>query len=852
MPLLHEFFNNSLVRKQLEKLPVTPNLLQNLRSGYGNRLYQLEAFKRFIFTWEESFDEKPPRPFHVLYNMATGSGKTLIMAGLVLYLYEQGYRNFLFFVHSNNIIKKTKDNFLNPSSSKYLFADKIVINNRLTCIKEVQSFEESEQDNINIKFTTTSQLHIDLLNPKENKITFEDLKQHKIVLIADESHHLNAMTKSQGKLYGSWEETVMQVHGLNLENLLIEFTATIDYDSREILKKYQSKVLFRYDLAQFRADKYSKEVSLLRSHFDEQERILQALILNLYREELAAKYYINLKPVILFKAKKTIEESERNKENFHNLINRLSEIEIEHLKKNSAVAIIQKAFTFFESMGISHFSIANRLKANFRAENCISANNDSEAELNQIKLNTLEDRNNPIRAVFAVHKLNEGWDVLNLFDIVRLYEGQNTGGSSKTIGATTMAEAQLIGRGARYFPFEINPSDDKFKRKYDNDPGNELKVLEELYYHTKEDSRYISELKKALIESGIYEDEDKLVTRQLTLKEDFKRTEFFQRGRVILNERIPANYSNVWSLSDLGVAKKNVTFSVSSGAGKLTHVFSNEAEVTATEEKTLELPLVKIPRHIVHHALNSAPFFAFNSIRKYFPNLESTSEFIASENYLGKLVINFKLPVERKSPLTNHEMMMGVLRLLKELQDNITSNTTDYTASEFKYKYVHEVFKDKPVRINPDDERFNGQEFLSNESWYVYNNNYGTSEEKAFVNMFAQRVERLQYKFVNIYLVRNERELKIYNEKGDAFEPDFLLFCKQKDGDQITFQVFIEPKGSHLISNDVWKQEFLNKVRDQNLIMQIDTDKYLITGLPFYNEENENEFKAALESTLKI
>ena len=30
-------------------------------------------------------------------------------------------------------------------------------------------------------------------------------------------------------------------------------------------------------------------------------------------------------------------------------------------------------------------------------------------------------------------------------------------------------------------------------------------MLEELYYHTKEDSRYISELKKALVDSGIYE-----------------------------------------------------------------------------------------------------------------------------------------------------------------------------------------------------------------------------------------------------------------------------------------------------------------------------------------------------------
>ncbi|MDA0062985.1 DEAD/DEAH box helicase family protein [Brachyspira hyodysenteriae] len=31
-----------------------------------------------------------------MFNMATGSGKTLIMASLILYLYEKGYRNFLF------------------------------------------------------------------------------------------------------------------------------------------------------------------------------------------------------------------------------------------------------------------------------------------------------------------------------------------------------------------------------------------------------------------------------------------------------------------------------------------------------------------------------------------------------------------------------------------------------------------------------------------------------------------------------------------------------------------------------------------------------------------------------------
>ncbi len=62
--------------------------------------------------------------------MATGSGKTVIMAGLILYLYTKGYRNFIFFVDSTSIIEKTKHNFINSSSEKYLFNSSIMINNK--------------------------------------------------------------------------------------------------------------------------------------------------------------------------------------------------------------------------------------------------------------------------------------------------------------------------------------------------------------------------------------------------------------------------------------------------------------------------------------------------------------------------------------------------------------------------------------------------------------------------------------------------------------------------------------------------------------------------------------------------
>ena len=853
MSFLYNTFDNPFAKKALAQVNLPNYVSDNLKPGYGERPYQIESFKRFIYLHNEDFDGRPKRPYHLLYNMATGSGKTLVMAGLILYLYEKGYRNFLFFVNSNNIIKKTKDNFLNPQASKYLFNNKIVVDGKEVYIKETDTFESADDRNINIKFTTIQQLHIDLNNTKENSVTYEDFKDKKMVLIADEAHHLSSATKSNGGLFGSWEGTVLEVLNQNFENILLEFTATLDYDSAEITKKYQDKVIFKYDLAQFRIDKYSKEINLVRSLYDEKERIMQALILNLYRQELATAHNINLKPVILFKAKKTIKESEQNKANFHNLIDTLATADIDQIRNTATVPVVQKAFLFFDTRKISSSEIAKRIKSNFRFENCISANNDEEAEQNQIHLNTLEDENNPIRAVFAVQKLNEGWDVLNLFDIVRLYEGQNTGGTNTTVGATTLSEAQLIGRGARYFPFALEEGQDKFTRKYDDDTTNDLKILEELYYHTKEDSRYISELKKALVLSGIYEDEDDLVTKQLVLKLGFKETEFYKTGQVIFNRRIPKNFDKVRSFADLGISKKNFEYNLSSGIGRMSGVFSIEEEAPPEKIESKDIKLSSIPKHIIRFALTTNPFFYFDNLEKYFPKIGSLSFFIESVDYLGGREIIFNGSKERLSAISNNDYLLSVQGILQAIEVEIKSNLTEYEGSEFTTDYVHNVFKDKEIKVYRDSEREDGQEsFVLHEPWYVYNANYGTSEEKAFVKMFAKRFENLNLKFKNIYLIRNEREIKIIDKLGRAFEPDFVLFCKQKTGKELTYQVFIEPKGNGFIANDKWKEDFLKEIRDEAKTIKIDTDNYLITGVPFYNNANENDFKKSLEDTLNL
>jgi type III restriction enzyme len=124
----------------------------------------------------------------------------------------------------------------------------------------------------------------------------------------------------------------MKIFNSHRENILLEFTATIDLSNQFIYEKYLDKIIYKYDLKEFRLDRYSKEVDILKSDMEMKERILQALILSQYRLKIAEKYKLTCKPVILFKSQKTIAESEANKEYFIQLIHNLSEQDIQSIK----------------------------------------------------------------------------------------------------------------------------------------------------------------------------------------------------------------------------------------------------------------------------------------------------------------------------------------------------------------------------------------------------------------------------------------------------------------------------------------------------------------------------------------
>src|SRR5574344_1937015 len=292
-----------VLRENDENIELPPYIQPNINKNFALRPYQREAFENFFTYFEGPLRKKPSQ---VLFHMATGSGKTLIMAGLMIYLYKQGYRNFLFFVNLANIVEKTKVNFKDSASLKYLFAKDIIIDGERVEIQEVENFQDSDSNKINICFSTTQGLHMDMWLAKENGMTFDDFENQKVVLISDEAHHLNVDTKKklsaeEDESYHSWEQTVKQIFNKNADNVLLEFTATCDLDNPLIKAAYEDKIIFNYQLKNFYKDQYSKDILVFRSDLDLMDRALQALILSQYRLKVFQDNRISIKPVVLFK-----------------------------------------------------------------------------------------------------------------------------------------------------------------------------------------------------------------------------------------------------------------------------------------------------------------------------------------------------------------------------------------------------------------------------------------------------------------------------------------------------------------------------------------------------------------------
>ena len=262
----------------LQRLPlyIKQNLKHNLRDYQFSAIHNLDAV--------EKLDKKDDSYNQLMFYMATGSGKTDIMAAIILYMYQaHNYQCFLFTTSTTAVVNKTIDNLTNIASQKYLYQDPLVIDGQRVSIKTVSEFPISlEKNTIYLKFSGIQQLSNDINSPRENGITEESLKKHKLVILADEANHFNVGTRSKKEdtTNRRWESLLDKIRGLNFQNQQLEFTATIDLHNPDIYHKYQNKIIAQYDLSKFINNGYSKQVYRLQANNSDEDKMLNAVFLS--------------------------------------------------------------------------------------------------------------------------------------------------------------------------------------------------------------------------------------------------------------------------------------------------------------------------------------------------------------------------------------------------------------------------------------------------------------------------------------------------------------------------------------------------------------------------------------------
>ena len=840
---------------------LSPIIKNNLK--FTPRPYQEEAFTALNYYLNNP--RLRLKPTQVLFHMATGSGKTLVMAGAILELYKMGYRNFIFFVNTDTIIRKTKENFLNPSSSKYLFKEQINIDGVNVNITEVDSFESTNSDDISIYFSTIQGLHTRLNAPRENSITFDDFVGKEIVLISDEAHHINTLTKkklSKGEKenFTSWEYTVRRILDSSPENIMMEFTATLELNHPNIASKYANKLLYDYSLAKFREDGYSKEVQTNQVDYQPIQRAIVAILISQFKKKIFASKGILAKPVVMFKSKTTAESALMEKA-FIDEIRNLTVSKLESLIKLDN-AILDKAITYFKELDISLQGLIDEIKEDFSEDKIISVNSKNDTDDKQIVINSLEDNNNEYRAVFAVDKLNEGWDVLNLYDIVRLYDTRDATGNKP--GKTTVAEAQLIGRGARYYPFQLEDNQELDKRKYDNDLDNIMRQCETLHYHCSHNPRYITELNNALRQIGMFPEEK--VEVDLILKEEFKETPLYRNGFIFLNKKVKNTPKTLLEYQEPTIVKKH-TYALRTNRSASTTILDNKSvKQNKVQANYANKHMFSVwDKNLIQKGLNKIPFYHFSNIRKFFPSVKSMNDFITDEKYFGGIIVEVTGLQKDTNNLSAHQKLEIVISVATKIANEISTKFGDYRGTKSFYREpLRKYFKNKKLSfsVNTNTSVETGKPTMRNDipqeyfvdlnkaDWYAYNENYGSSEEKFLVKYFHDNIEDLKERFKNIYLLRNERFFKLYRfSDARATEPDFVLYMTDKNSDEeVVYQLFIEPKGDHLLYTDEWKEQFLREIEEKAVIELYESQHYKLIGMPFYNKKfRENDFDAKMK-----
>jgi len=361
------------------------------------------------------------------------------------------------------------------------------------------------------------------------------------------------------------------------------------------------------------------------------------------------------------------------------------------------------------------------------------------------------------------------------------------------------------------------------------------------------------------------------VIKKFEIKKKFRDSDFYKNVKIFVNERDKNPERRKRSLDEI---KKDFYFEYKTkefGLKEEQVELDKDEDITRLEtkkkdKKTISKKLKEFEKHIILKAINTKAkkdrsLFRFDLLKE---ELEIGGvEDIIKDRFLGDIRINIITAKDKDfSDIDNKEKLNLLLKSFEKISDSLKEISNPYKGTEFKHtefvKYFGEP-KEKSVKI--DEESKHLEEELKNYNWYVLDAFIGTDQEIKLVNFLKERIGNLKKEYETIYLLRNEEVYKVYDfKKGRGFEPDFLLFLKEKER-RLYYQVFIEPKGGQFKdreggfkeSKEGWKEEFLDEISERygdNKILKFENKDYKLIGLPLFNEKDKKVFEERFNGQL--
>lgn len=846
-------------------------LEQNL--AFDFRYYQNQALAILDMFWNAPEDYYPLKrdaieevdghkiPFYC-FEMATGSGKTLLMAANVLYLFNKGIKDLFIIVKGKTIYDKTVREF-DINNKKSIFNKAMDYKYNLITGENYQNrssnYDENADFNLFVfniekffeKSGQTGGKTMKVTKPWEESVwrdaqgytisLVDFLKQKKIAIITDEAHHYQNKTSND-------------IIKLFYPEVVLEYTATAQVT--DVKKKIQKRV-YVYPVKQYIKDGYGKKIRAygfdpIHGAIEVQDQVndtdKERLILGILTHLVKKKALDNrLKPVLLLKCRgiphanelfKYISDEMALDDDFvrsaYERIIQDDEYNLITLIKDHVS--IQELLDFVEDISEKTFVIH-------------SENRNTKEILD--KFDNIETNSQEI--VVQVDVATEGWNIDNIYTILILTNNQ---GNVKTY------VKQLIGRGLRLYK-GVRTLDDST-----NLLENEEEILHVVCAKGNNFGKFVEAIEKEL--DAEIESEPKLKTEKNPLGEFVtidKYNDLFLPINRIGND-ISDDFLDRINFNDLEIQKfldghehpkfgKPFIDVMERATGEERDLETNKetrAHATRYSDKELilrESDIEKMINDIIveQHVLPSSPdvknklkdvIFQINDKHLMFKEKYGEDYEFFSRRFLGLLKGHLYKKIENYFEPINEEDTIAIKQVFQEydinLKENVeTSNIENVITKEKSLRLLEGAKKDiKTLELTG---------FIK--AWHKYN--WFESSHELKMAHILDAMDNVEF------WIRNRRDYWLEHHVGNKYYPDFIV--KLKESKEL---YIIEVKGEIYIEQSKYNIEVLYRLKESGNKCIFLTDKTIDKFLwdsanekGYHDDFQKNIERDELEKTYK-